>query len=348
MEEIGAGITLLISLTRADIVGIRRAVNLDELIGKGALLLGDGSSLSGERLVLPPQELRGVLGTDERGGRVLQRTYCASVDLLVVRLAGVDLRGRDVEGERAAAQAERVQAAIGVVEGVLHCGRLSHDLRQLGHGRAVDFLDALMRRIRIDGGQQRIRRDPVQIRPLPGAARPVIRAPAAHLAGGGIGAAIAQVTPATGLGGGESLAIGKVERLAGGAGERGGGTGKFPFVEVIDLHRHAADEHSFGARHPREVRIAQQPIVSSQRGKIVTVGIAVTLREELRGVRHPHVAVGVHVADVVVERVDGFAGENAAGVIPDEAIVERRDAAAGLEEVVASAQQAEFFIHQRG
>ena len=52
MDEVGSGITGLVGLARADVVGIRRAVELDELVGVGEFLPADGGSEVGEGVLL--------------------------------------------------------------------------------------------------------------------------------------------------------------------------------------------------------------------------------------------------------------------------------------------------------
>ena len=80
----------------------------------------------------------------------------------------------------------------------------------------------------------------------------------------------------------------------------------------------------------------------------MAVGIAVALGIKdggIRGIDHP---IAVHILHIVVERVDGLAGRNATRVIPHEAIVNGRHLGAGLEPVVAAAQQRQLLVHHAG
>ena len=150
--------------------------------------------------------------------------------------------------------------------------------------------------------------------------------------------------PARISGGGECLAVSKVHRLARSAGERGGGGGKLAFVEIIDLHRLAQNRDGLGARRPVEVRTGEQPVITSERREIVTIGIAVTLRIELRGIGGVHLSVTSDFLDVIVQRIHRLAGINPARVVPEQSVIDWRDAGAGLEEVIATTEQREFFI----
>ena len=54
------------------------------------------------------------------------------------------------------------------------------------------------------------------------------------------------------------------------------------------------------------------------------------------------------ILDVVIQGIDRFARINAAGVIPEEAIVDRGDLRSRLEKVVAAPEQCEFLVSQGG
>jgi hypothetical protein len=104
----------------------------------------------------------------------------------------------------------------------------------------------------------------------------------------------------------------------------GGRGGELPLILVIHRHRLAEHGHRLDAGHPIEVVVQQERVVALERGQVMPVGVAVSLREQRAASSALISRRGVGVLqDVVVEGVDDFAGVDAAGVVPDEPIVDR-------------------------
>ena len=124
MQKVRPIVTLRVGLARPDVVGVRRAVEFDELVFEDEFLIRDHDALEFEIVLLLTKELGRTLGIVEGAHRIGQRTHRAIIDLFVVRLPVVHRGRRDVEGESACAESERVQARVGVVERGLNGGGL--------------------------------------------------------------------------------------------------------------------------------------------------------------------------------------------------------------------------------
>ena len=92
----------------------------------------------------------------------------------------------------------------------------------------------------------------------------------------------------------------------------------------------------------------EQFVIPFQSGQVVTVGIAVALREHPLGVRRIDHAVGGAAAglflDVVVGGIKHLAAVDAAGVIPPQAVVSRSRAHARIDRIIASFEKRQFLL----
>ena len=119
MQEIRAGIVLLVGFARADVIRVGRAVEFDELVCKRLLLALDGITLVIQGVLLLAQELGGSLGVVKGTDCILQGRSGALINLFVVRLAGIHIGRRDIEGQSTGREAERIEVGVRVVEGLL-------------------------------------------------------------------------------------------------------------------------------------------------------------------------------------------------------------------------------------
>ena len=107
-------------------------------------------------------------------------------------------------------------------------------------------------------------------------------------------------------------------------------------------------ELAFTARPPGEGRIAQEALVTLQRGEVVTVGVAVALGEHPLGIGGIEDAVGRRGAgflpDVVIHRIERLAGIDALGVVPIQAVIRGRAVDRCREGIIAAAEQGEFLF----
>ena len=171
-------------------------------------------------------------------------------------------------------------------------------------------------------------------------------------AGACVDLAIAELTPAAGRIVLIVLAVHQRHDLAGAAGGVGRGRRKFPLVLVVDLHRLTEHRHILRRGLPSEVGVFEQFVIPFQSGQVVTVGIAVALREHPLGIRCIHHAVGRAAAgfflDVVVGGVEHLAAVDAAGVVPPQAVVGRSCAHARIDRIIAPLEQCQLFLQRAG
>ena len=354
MERIGAIKARAVGAARPDVLRIRRAVEFDECVGVGQLLLVHHGAEVGQRILLGPHQARHVLGVVKGDDGVVERALGPQINLFEVRVA---IRAQDdvrieIEGNGRGRQPQGRVPGLGVVHRGLQAGGDRRQFLQLGHGGAVDLLDAA----RVRGIGVHIREDgvadhPVQIRALPGARGPMIHAPIAGAGDGAVrevGLGRGEVRPPVPRTGEVIATPGEIEGLLASSCHRARGGGELPFVLVIHRHWLAQDRHGFDARHPVKILIHEQGVVAFQRGEIMAVGIAVALRIELPRVVGVHHAIAVLIEHIVVERIDHLASVDAAGVVPDQAIVNRAQLDAREQKVIAPAHQRQFLLEDGG
>ena len=182
MDQIGSLVTLLEGFPRANIVGIRRAVDLNQSVGEGQLLLRHRRTQVCQGVFLRAHEARHILGVIEGRQRVVQRQLRATIDLLEVTLRIHrldDQAGIQIERDAAFRQADRRQPSLRVVGRRLEVGQRGAQFQQLRHRRAVHLLDALVAGIGIHLGQDGVAHHPVQEGPLSSARSPLVRTPVA-------------------------------------------------------------------------------------------------------------------------------------------------------------------------
>ena len=342
MEQVGAAILLHKGLARANIVSVGRAIQFDQLVGIGLFLLLDRGTRRLQTVLLLPQKLGGRLGVGKGRDRILEGRRRTAVNLLEMRHTRIHLSGRNIEGERPAGQSERIEPAFRITQRLLHGTRLGDQLRQLRDRSAVDFLNPFVRRIGIHRGQHGVARHPVEIGTLPPADRPIIHAPPPGNATHDL--AILQVRPRAGGRARVGLAVGQVDDLAGGARQRDRASRKLAFVEIIHRDRLAQHRHGFHARLPGKIRIGQECIITAERGQVVAVGVAMTLRVKQRRIRRADHAIAIHVLDIIIEGINRLTRVDAASIIPHQPIIDWVHFRAGLERVVAAAQEGQLFV----
>ena len=191
-------------------------------------------------------------------------------------------------------------------------------------------------------GEERVGDDPVGEGAVAAARGPFAVAEGAggvlvEVAGGGDAAGVAH-----------GLARGAVDDGERDLGDVLRGLGEGRLVVVVDVERDVGDDHlAHRGLAPGEERVAQEAVVAGKRGEVVAVGVAVALRVHQRRLLVVDEA-GVAAADVVVHRVGDLAGGDAAGEVPDEAVVVGRDLErAGGVGAGAAAQERELLIEER-
>jgi hypothetical protein len=117
----------------------------------------------------------------------------ALVDLFVVRFAGLEFGGRNVEGDGAGAEAEGIQVGVGVVDRGLEVSAKRGEFASSRDGGAVDDLDAGVVGVGVLVGEDGVADDPVIVGALGGAGGPLVEAPVAGDAGAGVDLAVAEV-----------------------------------------------------------------------------------------------------------------------------------------------------------
>ena len=168
-----------VNFAGADFTGIGSAVELDELLLKCTFLIGDRRIGRVHVPLLQAKDLRHFCSVVEGALSVEHGAQSAFVDLLVVGLAGLQLGGRNIEGDRAWAQAEGVEVGVGVVHAGLESDGERGNLGELGHRRAVDDLYASVIGIGVFVREECVADDPVEIGALGRAGGPLIEAPVA-------------------------------------------------------------------------------------------------------------------------------------------------------------------------
>ena len=361
VEQVRARIALGPCLAGPDVVGIGGAIELDERVLVRGFLPDDGGAHLVEGIQLRAHEGGDALGVVEGGDGVVEGSLGALIDLLEVGavLGPDDGVGVEVEGDAALGNAHGGVASLGAVHGGLDGGADGGELLELRDGGAVHLLDALVGRVGIDGHEDGVADDPVDVAAEAGAGGPMVEAPMTDngavatrdgVGGLGVGAGAAEFLPSLGLVA-IGLAPGEVEDLLAGAGHRDGPGGELSLVLVVHGDGLPEDVHGLDARDPVEPGVHEEGIVTLDGGQVVPVGVAVALRVHDRGVVGVDDAVGRLAGvllDVVVEGIDHLAGADAAGVVPDEPVIDRCRADTRDKEVVAAAEECELLVGEAG
>ena len=130
MHQVRADVVLGVEFSGTDVAGVGAAVDVDEFVEVGALLIGDVAGVVVDLIGLVAQGATHDGGLVKGSGGVVHGAEGAVVDLLEVACALVAVAseflaeggceiGIDVEGDGAGAEAEGVEAGVGVVDGGL-------------------------------------------------------------------------------------------------------------------------------------------------------------------------------------------------------------------------------------
>ena len=192
---------------------------------------------------------------------------------------------------------------VGTVDRALEVVACRRQLVELRHGGAVDDLHAAVVGIGILVGQQGVARNPVDVTALRAARDPFVETLIAGHARARVELAVAELAPAAGRIILVVLAMDQRDDLASAAGDIGRRRRELPLVLIIDLQRLAEHRHILGRGLPSEVRVFEQFVIPFQSGQVVTVGIAVALREHPLGICRIDIAVGGAGAEVVGAKI---------------------------------------------
>ena len=261
MIEIGAVVALGVKFTRSHVTAIGRAIERDQLVFVGGLLTDDRVVVFVQGIVLEPQLTVHLASLMEGVLRIHRSLDGAVINLLEVGFPSGDFRWGNVEGHRIVGEAKRIQVSLEARGQAEDLGAAGDQVPELGHGGAVDLLDAFVGDI--DIRQHGVGADPVQIGSLEGAGRPFVHTPMARFAGARVHLGLMEMGPAVFLAILVVVAGGEIEDGLPSAGQRGSGGGEFPFILVIDFHRLAEDGDGLRLRHPVERRAGQQLVITS-------------------------------------------------------------------------------------
>ena len=257
VHDVGAAVTLRVGLADADVAAIRAAENINELVHVRLLLVDNRGVLVADLVLLIAQQaghfgrlVEGALGIQSRPQR-------AVVDLLEVRVAGLQLRGRNIKRDRTRAQAQRIEVSIGAVDAALETAGSADQLIEFRHRGAVDDLHPAMIRVRVLVGQHGIASRPVEETTLCTARDPFVEPLIAGNAGLRIEFAVAELAPATGRIVFVTLTVHQTDDLLRTHRHIRGSGGKLPLVLVIDLDRLAQHRDILRRGGPGEVRMLQ-------------------------------------------------------------------------------------------
>ena len=350
--EVWTVVALFVDSAGADIAGVGGSEKVLQLVFVGLFLLIDAVDVlvedtGGAAQCIAHQRClsEGVFGVDGGAGGALE-------DLFEVGFAGGDFRRGDVESDGICRETQTVEVVLeSCDEGTDILGDADQFV-QFRHGGAVDFADAFLGRFL---GKHGIGGKPVEVCSLGGAGSPVVDAPVAGFAGGGVLGGISgtieigEAAPAV-VDRGAVEPSGEVEDLVSAAGDCGGGGGELSFVIVVDGDWLSGDVDAFALRNPCEEVVVEELVVSSEGGEVVAVGVAMALREEAGCVVLIEVTIGSGVVgffvDLIVAGVDGLAGEDAAGVVPIETVVGWGDGGSWGEEIVTTTEEGESFFEE--
>ena len=101
----------------------------------------------------------------------------AAIDLLVVRVPGLQFGGRDVKGDGTRTQAERIEMSVRVIEPGLKGLGSDRQRFEFQHRGAVDFLDAAILVLAVHFRHKRIAHHPVVVSTLAGTRSPFVESP---------------------------------------------------------------------------------------------------------------------------------------------------------------------------
>ena len=142
LQRIGPIIALGIDLAGADFAAVGLAVNVDELVYIGGLLVGDGGGVAIDGHILSAQQARHLAGLIEGTLGVVGGPQRAFVDLFVMRFTRLEFVRGNIEGNRPRTQPQRIQMGIRAIQRGLKTAADDSDFLQGRHGAAVDHGDA--------------------------------------------------------------------------------------------------------------------------------------------------------------------------------------------------------------
>ena len=166
LQSIGPVIALGVDLAGADFAAVGFAVNVDELVYIGGLLVSDGGGVAVDGHILSAQQAIHLAGLIEGALGVVRRPQRAFVDLFVMRFTRLEFVRGNIEGNRPRTQPQRIQMGIRAIQRGLKTAADDSDFLQGRHGAAVDHGNARVLRIGIFVWQQRIAHHPVKIAAL--------------------------------------------------------------------------------------------------------------------------------------------------------------------------------------
>ena len=166
LQSIGPVIALGVDLAGADFAAVGFAVNVDELVYIGGLLVSDGGGVAVDGHILSAQQARHLAGLIEGALGVVGGPQRAFVDLFVMRFTRLEFVRRNIESDRPRTQTQRIQMGIRTIQSGLETAAGDGYFLQRRHGAPVDHGDARVLRIGIFVWQQRIAHHPVKIAAL--------------------------------------------------------------------------------------------------------------------------------------------------------------------------------------
>jgi len=139
-------------------------------------LVADGDREVGNGILLLPEFAAQEGGAVEGGFRVLQGLDGAGIELVEVGVPverSQDLGGIDIEGNDAIGEAERVESGVGTDDGADDGLGFGDELGEFDDGGSVDPLNPGVGGVGVDGRQDGIAGDPVEVSAGGGAVSPV-------------------------------------------------------------------------------------------------------------------------------------------------------------------------------
>ncbi|OQC33167.1 MAG: hypothetical protein BWX70_00309 [Verrucomicrobia bacterium ADurb.Bin070] len=336
-HQIRPQIAVRVEFTGADRPGIGAPKDLDKLIAVRDILLIDvvAEILLGHGDGAEPV-LRGIGRVPRRFG-ISQSFERAVKDLFEMRTpeyAVIPTVGIDVERHGFRGHPQRGQAVVRIIQGCLDLVEMGGNDRDVDILPTVDFLNARESFIGMLGGQQGIGRDPIEVRPLSGAARPILNAPSAVAIDVGVALPLRRLILDV------MLTIGVAHDLRAGLRFLRGDLRELAFIKKIHFHDDIVERIELGARDPVEEGMAQKIVLLGQGGEIVAPRIAMTLRIKGHRVIFVDESVLGDVADGIVHGVGRLT--LTLGEVPEEPVVDRTHHV-----VILPAQKIQFLFQQR-
>ena len=180
IDQIRPGIALGVNLAGSDVARVGGPVNFDQLAHVSRFLVADGRAVIIHRVLLAPERSGHPARLLEGARGIVERGQGAAVNLLIVGFASHHLVGRNVEGDRAGTQPQRIEVRVSVVHRRLEARRQGLEFTEFRHRGAVDLLhagvDGIFRR------QQGIAHCPIEQRALGRATHRIVQRPAGCVA----------------------------------------------------------------------------------------------------------------------------------------------------------------------